>query len=320
MGNIFSKVILATAFFVPMLASAQMFSGLMPPSKQRTVINYTGSVQPEADFQTNEKNASINKGTVTANIPFYKTEEESWSVVLLGHWLDIYPDQSAMPDLYQFDIGFTYSKMTQKPNKAYWAVNANWGSASDKPFKDPTVDTIGANYFYIDPVDETASWVYLVNYSNNRPILNEIPLPGFAYMYTPSKTFRGTFGAPFAMIYWEFVDRWSLNLFTLIPWVIKTSVDYSIAGPMKASLGLDFSQSTYYLYGRANRKERLFYDEKRVFVGFKSPVSAQLLAELEAGYSFDRRYFQDENYEMNPSNALRLGSSPYLKLNMTALF
>ncbi len=310
------------AFFLVVFSSglvrAQMFSGLMPPSKQRGTLTYTGSVQPDTKFDTSDNKASLNRGTVIANIPVYKTEKESWSVSLLGHWLDLYPDQEAMPDLYQADVGVTYSRMVDE--KAYWALNGSFGSASDKPFKDPSVDTIGGNFFYIDPVDATASWVYLVNYSNNRPILNGIPLPGFAYMYTPSKSFRGTYGVPFAMIYWEFVDKWSLNLFTLIPWVIKSSVDYSIAGPMKASLGLDFSQSTFYLYGRVNRKERLFYDEKRLYVGFKTPLSQQFIAEVEAGYSFDRRYFQDENYDISPKDAIHLGTSPYLKLQLTALF
>ncbi|QDK45596.1 hypothetical protein DOM22_10770 [Bdellovibrio sp. ZAP7] len=318
MKNCFSKVIFTVLIFCSFAAHAQMFSGLMPPSKQRGVLTYTGSIQPDTTFNSTDGKASLNRGTVITSVPVYKTEKESYGVSMLGHWMDLYPDQAAMPDLYQFDVGLTYTRMVDE--KAYWALNGNFGSASDKPFKDPSVDTIGGNFFYIDPVDETGSWVYLVNYSNNRPILNGIPLPGFAYMYTPSKTFRGTFGAPFATIYWEFVDRWSLNFFTLIPWVIKTSVDYSIAGPMKASLGLDFSQSTYYLYGRANRKERLFYDEKRVYVGFKTPLSMQFMTEVEAGYSFDRRYFQDENYDISPKNAIHLGTSPYLKLQLTSLF
>lgn len=318
MKNYFSRYVFITLIFSTCAASAQMFSGLMPPSKQRGVLTYTGSIQPDTTFNSTDGKASLNRGTVITSVPVYKSEKESYSVSMLGHWMDLYPDQTAMPDLYQFDVGLTYTRMVDE--KAYWALNGNFGSASDKPFKDPSVDTIGGNFFYIDPVDEKGSWIYLVNYSNNRPILNEIPIPGFAYIYTPSKTFRGTFGAPFATIYWEFVDRWSLNFFTLIPWVVKTSVDYSIAGPMKASLGLDFSQSTYYLYGRVNRKERLFYDEKRVYVGFKTPLSQQFMTEMEAGYSFDRRYFQDENYDISPKNAIHLGTSPYLKLQLTALF
>ncbi|WP_413584165.1 hypothetical protein [Bdellovibrio sp. HCB274] len=315
--NRFSKLLLTLFVTLPGISQAQIFSAMAPPGKQRGVFSYSGSIQPETSLKDGTENASMNRGTVVATVPVYKTDQESWAITTLGNWLDLYPDQTGiMPDLYQFDVGVTYSRMINE--KKYWAMNANFGSASDKPFKDPSVNTIGANYFYVNPVDETATWIYLVNYSNNRPILNNIPIPGFAYMYTPSKTFRGIFGAPFAQIYWEFVDRWSLNFFTLIPWVIKTSVDYSIAGPMKVSLGLDFFQSTYYIFGRENRQERLFYDEKRLFLGFKSPLSKTFMVEAEAGYAFDRRYFSAENYEPNPRNAIGLGTSPYVKLNLTA--
>ncbi|WP_413574550.1 hypothetical protein ACLVWU_10000 [Bdellovibrio sp. HCB290] len=315
--NRVSKLVLSLTLVFPVLAQAQLFSAMAPPSKQKGVLSYSGSIQPETSLKDSSENASMNRGTVIATVPVYKTDEEAWAITTLGNWLDLYPDQnSIMPDLYQVDVGVTYSRMINE--KKYWAANVNFGSASDKPFKDPSVNTIGANYFYVNPVDETATWIYLVNYSNNRPILNNIPIPGFAYMYTPSKTFRGTFGAPFAQIYWEFVDRWSLNFFTLIPWVIKSSVDYSIAGPMKVALGLDFSQSTYYIFGRENRQDRLFYDEKRLFLGFKSPLSKTFMFEAEAGYAFDRRYFSAENYEPNPSNAVGLGTSPYVKLNITA--
>ncbi|MBO9668602.1 MAG: hypothetical protein J7501_17520 [Bdellovibrio sp.] len=298
---------------------AQLFGGVMtPPGKQKTYISYSGSVQPDTKFESEDNKASLNRGTFTVGGPVYQTEEESWTVTGLGHWLDLYPDQTTMPDLYQFDIGLTYSR-TLGGGK-FWAVNGNFGSASDKPFKDPSVNTAGANFFYVSPEDQVHTWIFLVNWSNNRPILNNIPIPGFAYVYTPSKTFRGTFGFPFAMLYWEFVDRWSLNLFTLIPWVVKTSVDYSIQGPMKLSLGLDFSQSTYYIYERQNRQDRLFYDEKRVYLGFKSPLSEKLMMEVEGGYSFDRKYFSAENYETHPKDAVYLGTSPYLKLLLTAAF
>lgn len=310
---------LLVGVFFHLPAGAQMLgAGLVPPSQQKVLLSYSGSIQPDTKFGDEQTKASLEKGTLTAVVPFAKTDKESWTISTMTHWMDVTPDQEQRQDLYQFDVGLTYSRVIE--DNRFWALNGSFGSASDRPFKAPSVDTLGANFFYVNPTSPQTSWLFLVNYSNNRPILNNIPLPGFAYTYIPSKSFRGTFGVPFAMIYWEFVDRWSMNFFTLIPWVIKTSVDYSIKGPMKASLGLDFSQSTYYIYGRENRQERLFYDEKRMYVGFKSPLTRQMMAEIEAGYSFDRKFFSAENYEVRPKEALHLGSSPYLKLSLQAAF
>ena len=310
--------ILSFLFLVFISFSAQasdLGSGIVPPAMQKGRITYFGTIQPDTRFGDNNDKASLQKGTVNISVPFAKTDNSAWTVSSLSHWMDLYPDQTEIPDLYQFDVGLTYTRATEKGR--FWAVNGNFGSASDKPFKDPSVSTMSANYFYLKPVSKTGTWLYLINYSNNRPILNNIPLPGFAYIYTPSKAFRGTFGIPFAMLNWEFADRWGFKFFTIAPWIIESTVDYAISGPMKAYTGLAFAQSTYYLYGRAEKKERLFYDEKKIFIGLKSPLSKKFFAELEGGYAFDRRYFSAENYERSPSDALVLGSSPYIRITMS---
>lgn len=297
--------------------AAELGAGLVPPFMQKANVNFWGVLQPNTTFSDDGNKSSLEKGTIIASVPFNKTETESWTVSTLAHWLDLSPDQEEVPDLYQFDVGLTYTKMVDGGNM--WAVNGNFGSASDQPFENSSVDTLSANYFYLSPKSGTESWLYLVNYSNNRPILNNIPIPGFAYIYTPSKAFRGTFGIPFASMKWDFAEKWTWNFFYLIPWVIKTSVDYSIAGPVKIYTGLDFSQSTYYLVGRKDLKERLFYDEKKVFIGIKAPLSQSYLAELDCGYAFDRRYFSAEEYKRSPDDPINLGTSPYLRFSITAL-
>lgn len=305
-------ILLGTSAFAQV---ADMGAGIVPPKMQKPRVTYVGSIQPDTRFGDDGDKASLNKGTLIFAVPFAKTDEDSWTISSTNHWMDLYPDQTEVPDLYQFDVGLTYTKATEKGR--FWAVNGNFGSASDKPFKDASVTTLSANYFYLKPVSETGTWLYLINYSNNRPILNNIPLPGFAYIYTPSKTFRGTFGAPFAMINWQFAEKWGFNFFTIVPWIIKTSVDYSLSTYAKAYTGLDFSQSTYYLYDRADKKDRLFYDEKKIFLGVKTPLSKALYVDAEGGFAFDRRYFSAENYEPSPSDALVLGSSPYIKLTIS---
>jgi hypothetical protein len=297
--------------------AAELGAGLVPPAMQKANINFGGVLEPNTDFGDKGNKSSLEKGTIIASVPVNKTDTEAWTVSTLGHWLDLSPDQEAVPDLYQLDIGLTYTKVLE--GGRMWALNGNLGSASDQPFRDSSVDTISGNYFYLKPSSETGTWMFLVNYSNNRPILNNIPIPGVAYIYTPSKSFRGTLGFPFAMVKWDFADRWTWNFFTIIPWVIKTSVDYSLTGPVKIYTGMDFSQSTYFIYGRENLKERMFYDEKKVFVGIKSPLSKDLLAELDAGYAFDRRYFSAETYERSPDDAINLGTSPYLRFSITTM-
>lgn len=256
---------------------------------------------------------------LSISTPVWKTEKEIVSVSLSGNQLSVRPTQSNISELYDLRLGLGYTKMLE--NDRVWSVSARYGSASDRPFKDGSVSTLGATAIYSYPSSSPdGRWLLLLDYSNNRPILNNIPLPGFAYFHTPSEKFRGIYGAPFANISWRFIDQWSLEFFTLFPWIIQGSLNYHINDYAKVYTGLDFSQMTYYIFGRANKNDRLFYDEKKLFLGIKSPLNKITFVELETGYAFDRRFFSDENYQRDPTNAVLVENAPYLKLNLRFRF
>lgn len=291
-------------------------SGLTPPNKQRTMLGYSGLIHGSSAFPGGD--AAVSFQTLDFITPLYKTEDEAVSLSLNSNQLSVRPTQSNLSELYDLRMGLTYTKALSETR--LWSVQTRYGSASDRPFADSTVDTLGVTGFYSFSNDETSRWLLLVDYSNNRPILNNLPLPGFAYFYNPSKEFRGVFGAPFASINWSFTETLSLDLFTIVPWVLKGSVNYKINEFAKAYVGIDFSQVTYYLYGRENLKERLFYDEKKIFVGAKSPLSRSIFAELEIGQAFDRAVFVAENYKLKPDNPIGIDPAPYAKLGLRFLF
>jgi hypothetical protein len=74
------------------------------------------------------------------------------------------------------------------------------------------------------------------------------------------------------------------------------------------------------MYDRVNKEDRLFYDQKKFFVGLKSPVSKELAVEIEMGHAFDRSFFVAENYEQNPSNPLEIGNAFYIKTVLSARY
>lgn len=313
MRVVFTALVLTLSTLSLQQAQAQDFaSRMMPPALQKTQIMFVDSIQPDTTIGNGSDRTSLHRGAFVASVPFAKTDKKSWTASTAMNWIDFSPDQKLVPNLYQLEAGITYTEVAE--GNRFWAANINFGSASDQPFKNPSTNTFSGNYFYVNPTSAQETWIFLVNYSNNRPFLNNIPLPGFAYVYAPSKTFRGTFGAPFANMNWEFSEGWTWNFFTLIPWVVKTSIDYRVAGPAKVYTGIDFSQSTYYLHDRIEKNDRLFYDEKKIFIGGKSPISKAVFADVEAGYAFDRRFFSAENYEINPANSVGLGSSAYVKV------
>lgn len=294
----------------------ELASGLTPPSKQRTLLSYSGVFHDSADFA--QGSASIPFHSLDFSTPVYKTEERSLGVALSGSELSIRPAQNNFSGLYDLKVGLNYTQAL--PNDRLWSVSTRYGSASDKPFADSSVSTLGVTGLYSFSNNETSRWLLLVDYSNNRPILNNLPLPGFAYFYNPSKEFRGVFGAPFASINWTFTENWYLDLLTIVPWVFKGSFGYKLNEYARAYAGVDFSQMTFYIHGRQNSKERLFYDEKRLFVGVKSPLSKSIFADLEVGHAFDRAIFAAENYKFNPDNPIDIGNAYYVKISTRFIF
>ncbi len=307
----------AASFSLHQAQAFDLTAGLTPPNQQKTVIKAKGYFYESSQFPNESANVSI-LGLAFAT-PVQKEETQSLALAGRADQLKVFPSQSNYSELYDIEVGLTYTKILGE--KRLWAFTGSYGSASDKPFYDPSVSTIGLTALYAFPKDAMRSWILLVNYSNNRPILNEIPLPGFAYFYTPSREFYSVVGVPFAVLYWKFSDDFSVNFFTLIPWTVKATVNYEIAGPIiQAYAGVDFSQMTFLPYGRPNRSDRLFYDEKKAFVGFKSPVSKEISFDIEAGHAFDRSFFVAENYQRDPGNALEIGNVFYFKLGLNSKF
>lgn len=302
---------------IPALSfSFEMAAGLTPPGKQKISLNYSGLFHDKSDFP--QERASTSYQSLDFSAPIYKDENESISVSLGASQFSIRPAQNGFSELYDLKFGMAYTKAIDE--NRLWSVSARYGSASDKPFEDSTVSTLGLTAFYSYPTDETRRWLWLVDYSNNRPILNNLPLPGFAYFYTPSKSFRAVFGAPFASINWSYSEKWALEVFTFVPWIFKGSINYKLNDFARVYTGVDFSQVTYFLHGRKENKERLFYDEKKIFVGVKSPLSKNIFAELEAGHAFDRAFFVAENYTTRPDNPVDIGNAYYGKIVLRLFF
>lgn len=290
----------------------ELASGLTPPRQQKISLSYSGLFAEKADFS--KETATTDFQSMDFSTPIYRTDLDSVNLKLRAEQLSIKPPQGRYSELYDLNFSIGYTKVIDE--NRLWSVSARYGSASDKPFADASVSTLGMTAFYSFPSDEKNRWLLLLDYSNNRPILNNLPLPGFAYFYQPLKEFKAVFGAPFASLNWQYSEKWALEIFTLVPWIFKSSISYKLNEYARVYTGLDFSQVTYYLHDRTNTKDRLFYDQKKLFVGIKSPLAPTILAEFELGHSFDRSLFIAENYTANPINPIDIGNAYYGKLSL----
>lgn len=47
-------------------------AGLVPPAQQKTLLSYSGSIHPNTKFGDEQTHAGVEKGTLTAIVPFAK--------------------------------------------------------------------------------------------------------------------------------------------------------------------------------------------------------------------------------------------------------
>ncbi|MGZ3775174.1 MAG: hypothetical protein ACXVCY_15365 [Pseudobdellovibrionaceae bacterium] len=300
----------------PYLFAFEIPSGLTPPSQQKTLFSYSGVFHESSQFP--QGRATTSYQAMSLSSPVYKSAQDSVTLDFGANELSIKPAQNDYSELYDIKFGLGYTRAID--DQRLWSISTRYGSSSDKPFSKSNVTTFGFTALYSFPDKDLSRWLLLIDYSNNRPIFNNLPLPGFAYFYQPSKEFRGVFGVPFASINWQFAEPLTLEVFTLVPWIFKGSVNYKLTDVVKLYSGLDFSQVTYYLADRQNEKDRLFYDEKKLFLGIKFPLSAHIFSEFEMGHSFDRALFIAENYTRNPNNPVNMGNAFYGKLSIKFLY
>lgn len=291
---------------------------LAPPSQQRPMISLTGNIYQNADVSDANTKSQMGVGELNTHLPFLKKEDSLWTFSVNAREMKLEPNNSPFPDLYDIKVGLGYTKLMD--NNRQWTVNGSLGSASDKPFASEKESTVNVTGVYSTPIDASKRWLYLINYSNNRSFLNNIPLPGIAWMYTPSREFSLILGAPFLFLNWQFSENMGANAYTLLPYTYRAQLYYKLNPVAQIYGGFDASQVVHYLHDRESRKERLFYDERKAFLGFKSPLSKALMSDFEVGYAFDRKFFAAEDYSWKPKNPTVIGSSPYAKLSLKFLF
>ena len=219
-----------------------------------------------------------------------------------------------------WDIGAGPAFRKRLSDGDVWGGNFSVGSASDKPFHSWHEMTVQANTYY--RLQSAASnlknaWIFLVNYSNNRSFANHIPLPGFAYWWEPSESFRALIGLPFLNLSIKPTNKLGFNLTYFAPWAASFQASYRIVGPLQGYGAFQWGNKSYYLAERTDKRERLFYDEKKASLGVRSPVSKALYLDLSAGYAFDRIFFKGEKFR-HRNEAVRVGNGWVFSTQLSA--
>jgi hypothetical protein len=187
------------------------------------------------------------------------------------------------------------------------------GSASDQPFTEMRNNSAAGTGLLIIPNGERDAWILGVQASTNSQVLYNIPVPGVAYLYSPSDDFQAIIGFPYTAINYRIQKEIQLQMLYMFLTTVHTRVSYQPTDAWQAYIGFDWMNENYALANRIDSGERFFYYEKRVIAGWQWWWSKHMAFEIAGGYAFNR-YFDTStgfSFSLSGPNKVDIGSGAF---------
>jgi hypothetical protein len=310
----------------PSLAQVEFGRWLGPSiGGQKARASYKWELYDKTTAAGREGDLELTQHDLSLSIPIAQDSEREWSVSATQGIHDV-DTRACLPNtgecfpdtLQDISVGLTHRRLVK--GRRIVGGNLSVGSASDKPFEGMDETTVRATAFLRIPHKGTNAWFLFVSYSNNREFLNHVPLPGCAYWYAPSRRFYLILGIPFLTLTMRPTDDISLSLSYFAIHTVRGSAKYQILEKLGLFAKFAWTNQAYYRADRLHHYDRLFYYEKRISTGVTINLPREFIVEMAAGYSFDRFYFEAEDYDERNSNRLDVEDGSFLSLNVRVHF
>lgn len=199
------------------------------------------------------------------------------------------------------DVGLAWSREDLAGNR--FSASGSLGATGTRLLANGDSPVVGLNLVW-DRKKLDHSWIYFLNYSNNRTFLNNIPIPGLAYSWQ-GKSYNAVVGLPFAFFMWR-PDPVYLTI-ALSPFASSVDLGLRFWGPLQAFSSLGWSPRAYQL--TAGERDRLIYEERLAALGLRAmfgPMGTFSIAFVKA---FKRRFLYGEGLTDRDADVLELGDS-----------
>jgi hypothetical protein len=299
---------------------SDMFGAMWGPPAYR--LGYKAAWYPDELVTQQATHFSEADQSFSFSAPLWHDDRNVWSTNI-GVRSEIFSTAAILPDTHQpfpdelWNIHFGTSLRHQFDNGWSEISSISLGSASDKPFAPTDRVTIGFNEMLRIPQGEHNAWLFSLSYSNNEQLA--FPIPGVAYLYQPSDTFRATLGVPFSLM-WRPRDDLIIDASYALIRQVHARVTY-VAAPLRFFTGFDWGDEAYFLSDRPTSDDRFYYYDKRLTAGAQWPLTQSLKLELSSGYVFERFYYEGEDsYSDRFTNRLDIGAGPFVALQLQTKF
>lgn len=295
-----------------------MLGGMTSLAAQVPMLAYDGNLSPAG--KEGQKSPSIIENNLRFSMPILTSGEDKISLSLnagrlsTGEAISLDSGIKIPQDLNRTSLGLQYSH--RLPNKRMYGVQGSFGYTGDEFVGNTQSYNLSANYSY--PGSKEGHWVLMVLFSNNSPLGDGVPIPGFFYIHK-TENFTGVFGLPVLSLQWTPVDSLSFSLSALGP-LIKSEVSYGTIDETQIFSGVSWNQQRYLLSSRENERDRLTLEDKKIEAGFRKPVGSKMLGEFKMGYSFDRSMYLGEGLFNRENGEASLKSSSFFTWSLRYMF
>ena len=292
----------------PLVTQAQEIPFVGGDGDGRTVLavdhQTTSAASSRPNFYTEEQRAFF-------ALPLYKNEEGStYSFIfrgtrtLLGEKL-VFKDRNVeTPEGFgTAEAGISWFKRI--PDGSSRSLSVTYGSAGRRLLDSGLTPILNATFTAEVASSKNRSWFFFLNYSNNRVLLNHIPIPGVAYVIKEQSYFI-ILGVPFFFGLWRW-DPVYMSLATS-PFFVSGEVSYRFWGPLLIYANAGWRPKSYQnLVERSD--DRLIFDRKDAAAGLKAFFGKNGSLSLGYVWTFDRRFMLGRSIADRHSEAVTVDNA-----------
>jgi len=310
-------VVLGTA--APVAAQAELLQWVDP-----TLGTMMGRGDYRIQFYSDERvegqntRLDLTQHNFTLVTPLFQNSTDELAMSARLRYQD-YDTAARLPDSGQrfpdelFDARAGLSYRHKFPNDWILGGSLTVGSASDKPFHSEDELIVRAAALLRVPSGPRNAWLYSLTYASDVEIFNlrHIPIPGIAYLWTPSDSFKAVIGFPFMSVEYKPFESVTLDAAYFPVRTFRARATWAIFRPLRVFIGFDADHDNYYLADRGDKDDQLYYYEKRVTGGMRFDLR-HVGVEITGGYVFDRFYFEGERYSERNENRFNVGDGTFI--------
>lgn len=309
------KLLIFVSIFFSFKSLAQDLGGLFRPGPTGHSISLGQQVYGDSKVQGSTKRLQQREwqarvlGTVWDNEKWEVTAGVDAQDLILHH-------PSTVLDTYRSFQGAVGVRRYSKKNQIR-GMSLSYGSASDRPFAKSSNDTAGGNYLH----QFNKKWWGLINWSNNRTFLNNVPLPGVFYVskMTPKETLL--FGFPAVLWRRRFESGFEVQYFGLLPYSHRAHAGWFWNRFHGVTLSYENRPRTFFRNDRVSKSERLFFVEQRAMLDVQGVFIPQILKwQIGVGTSFNRSVFEAKNIQQDKRFNLLLGDTWLASAELSSQF